>query len=791
MKKKTYSLLTAFVLACLVCWVLFTLKPLSAPEKVPLSEFSTKRAMEHVIQMSQKPHYVGSPAHEEVAAYLEQQLRELGLEPERQEGFVMGGGDKLVYAKNILARIPGTRPGKSLVLLSHYDSAPHSKSKGASDDASGVATILEGLRTYLHNKTAHQNDIIILFTDAEELGLNGASLFVNRHPWAKGAGLVLNFEARGSGGPSCMLMEVNKGNAAMTAAFADAGPKFPVTNSLMYSIYKMLPNDTDLTVFREDRRIQGFNFAFIDDHFDYHTAQDDAQHLDPTTLAHQGTYLMPLLSHFGNANLAELEADDDEVYFNTPLGLVHYSFSWNIPLVVIAFFLFAAILFLGLGKRVLVPREMAGGFLPFLVALAISVLASWGGWRLLLWAYPSYHEIQHGFTYNGYWYIAAFTALTLAICFFSYKRWSSRNKALNHFVAPLLLWIILNIALCSGLPGAAYFVWPAIAALGMLAAFVATQRVNRILNWVLAIPSVVIVAPFIKMFPVGLGLAMLPGAAVLTVFLFALLLPLLGQFPKKNLWGLGLLVLSVGFFTTAHFKSDYTKGKALPNSLVYYVNADAESACWASYDAAPDNWTGEKLGTQPKPATVLNTLSLSSKYGRPFELMNPTDLVKLSAPTIEFVKDSIIGNRRYLDIRVTPNRPVNRYDVFLTKSCRLNALTANGQRVSVRSSSKMAGARDPQLVLSYYVSEQRPLELSFYVDANVKPQMELIESSFDLLENPLFNVRPRPAGYMPKPFLVNDAVIVRRKIARSAINRPASVVAPIASDTIQAENRNG
>ena len=95
------------------------------------------------------------------------------------------------------------------MLLSHYDSAPHSFSKGASDDASGIATILESIRAFLHNKTPHKNDIIILFTDAEEIGLNGAALFVTQHKLAKDVGLVLNFEARGSSGPGYMLMETN------------------------------------------------------------------------------------------------------------------------------------------------------------------------------------------------------------------------------------------------------------------------------------------------------------------------------------------------------------------------------------------------------------------------------------------------------------------------------------------------------------------------------------------------------------------------------------------------------
>src|SRR5690606_25726243 len=111
---------------------------------------------------------------------------------------------------------------------------------------------------------------------------------------------------RGTGGPSYMLMEVNKGNAAMIKGFSTAGLSYPATNSLMYSIYKMLPNDTDLTVFREGGNIQGFNFAFIDDHFNYHTIQDDVNHLDVHSLTHQGTYLMPLLKHFGDADLYSL-----------------------------------------------------------------------------------------------------------------------------------------------------------------------------------------------------------------------------------------------------------------------------------------------------------------------------------------------------------------------------------------------------------------------------------------------------------------------------------------------------
>jgi Zn-dependent M28 family amino/carboxypeptidase len=61
-----------------------------------------------------------------------------------------------VFSKNILAQIKGSESGKALLLLSHYDSAPHSFSKGASDDASGVATILESVRAFLYNNSKNK-----------------------------------------------------------------------------------------------------------------------------------------------------------------------------------------------------------------------------------------------------------------------------------------------------------------------------------------------------------------------------------------------------------------------------------------------------------------------------------------------------------------------------------------------------------------------------------------------------------------------------------------------------------
>ena len=727
-----------------------------------LSEYSSKRALEKVKVISENPHFIGSSNHKIVGDYLVKELQKMGLETQIQEGTTLSDWGNLTKSKNILARIKGSDSSKALLLLSHYDSAPHSYSHGASDDASGIATILEGVRAFLENKTSHKNDIIILFSDSEELGLNGAALFVTKSNWAKEVGLVLNFEARGSAGPSYMLMEVNKGNANMVKEFTDANPSYPVSNSLMYSIYKMLPNDTDLTVFREQGKIQGFNFAFIDNHFNYHTAQDDFNHLSPKTMEHQGTYMVPLLNYFANSDLTSLQSSEDYVYFNTPINFVSYPFSWVFPMVLIAVFLFLFLVFIGLGKRVLMFSEIGKGFLFFLGALLVSGTTTFFGWKLLLKIYPQYNDILHGFTYNGHDYIGAFVFLSLAISLLFYSNSNSENKTENYSIAPLFIWILINFAIAIYLPGAGFLIIPLFFSLFMLAYFVTTQKTKPILNLILSIPSLIILVPFITMFPIGLGLKILTGSAVLTVLVFGLLLPIFGSFPRKGFWALLSLLISIGFFMKASFNSGYAIGTAKPNSLLYVYNADSKKAVWATYDINLDPWTKLYLGENPKDAAELNKNPLFSKYKSGFTYSAQADVKKLSEPKISFSRDSIAGSQHYYKIKITPNRPVNRYDIFANEKMTFYNLKANGASALEQKGSLYK--RRGKKLISYYVVDNEPLELQFSIPVTAVFDMDLMESSFDLISNPKFKITKRLPWMMPTPFVLNDAVVIQKKI---------------------------
>ncbi len=736
----------------------------------PKQEFSTLRALEHVKNISEKPHYLGSSAHQEVQAYIIDELQKLGLKPEIQEGYSIGKSGNCSFPQNIIARIKGSGTGKSLVLMSHYDSSQHS-SYGASDAGSGVATILEGVRAYLATNKTPKNDVIICITDGEELGLNGADLFVKKHPWAKNVGLALNFEARGSGGDSYMLVETNGKNGKMIEEFSKAGVQYPVTNSLAYSIYKMLPNDTDLTVLREQGDIEGFNFAFIDDHFDYHTANDTWQNLDKNTLQHQGNYIMPLLSYFSKVDINNLKSDRDYIYFNTPIvSLIKYPFGWIYALLIISIILFIGAILYGKFAYRIDFKEVFKGFGVFLLAMCLAGILTFGLWELLKIIYAHYKEIQHGFTYNGYLYITVFVALSIAICFKVYAKFSKSENLPNLMIAPLFIWLVLSAMASLHLKGASYFVL--VALFGTLSLFVLIRQKNPnpLLMLLLALPSIFMVSPLISMFPVALGLNILFVSAVMTVLLFGVLLPVVGFYKRKSLLGNIAIVVTLVLLITAHVKSDFTEERQKPNSLVYILDADQNKAVWASYDKTLDSWSQNYIKPEENIAETYNANALQSKYGRSFAYANQAPIKNIRQPRFDISRDTIIGSQRYFDLCIAPQRDIERIDVYTNKIFNFDALGVNGETAldfeySDGKTYNVFTKRWKQHLLTYYVSKNTPLELKLQFHKDSLPGFVVYESSYDLLDNELFSIPERSENMMPKPFIVNDAIVIKKSFA--------------------------
>jgi hypothetical protein len=729
------------------------------------TEFSTQRALLHLKEISKEPHYVGAKNHQDVQNYLVKALNDLGLETQIQETYSLTDWGTITKPKNILARIKGSDNSKALMLLSHYDSNPHS-SVGASDAGSGVVTILEGLRAYLQTNKTPKNDIIVLFSDAEELGLNGADIFVNKHPWAKDVGLVLNFEARGSGGPSYMLVETNGGNQNLINGFVEANPKFPVGNSLAYSIYKMLPNDTDLTRFREDADIDGFNFAFIDDHYDYHTALDTYERLDRNTLEHQGSYIMPLLTHFADANLNAVKSDVDDIYFNVPLfKMVSYPYAWIWPMLILAIILFAALVFYGISKRTLNSKHMAIGFLPGIAALIINGLIGWFGWKMLLAIYPHYSEMLHKFTYNGHTYIWAFALLSAGVCMWLYNKVYKPENTASLTVPPLFLWLVLCIVVAFKLKGASFFIVPVFFSLVSLFILVRQKKPNIVLMALLLFPLLTIMTPFIVMFPVGLGLKTIIATTMMVSLIFALCIGVLGFYRHKNRMAYVLFLGAFVCFVSAHLSSDFNEERPKPNSLVYILDTDNNAALWATYDKTLDAWTENYLTKNPDVYSDSSKVTFGSKYGTGFTFSKKANIKPLKLPYVDKQLDTIIDNVRHVKLFISPQRHVNRMEFFTDSLTQFLSFNINGLEVpKQKEETSVFINRINNRLFGFFVADDNHLELNFTVPASQKTTMQMHEISLDMYDNPLFDNPKRPETMIPKPFVINDAVIIKKTI---------------------------
>ena len=761
--KKIASFLAFLVIIATIYWSFSDMIP---SENSIKSGFSINNALHHLKNISQKAHHVGTDEHKIVQNYIVNELKKLGLSPEIQTQTAVSRKQfEVTTTENIITRIKGSENGKALMLLTHYDSDPHS-SLGASDAGSGVVTILEGVRVFLAKNKQPKNDIIILISDAEELGLLGARAFANAHPWAKDVGLILNFEARGSGGPSYMLMETNGKNGKLLSEFMKAKPNYPAASSLMYSIYKKLPNDTDLTVFREDANISGFNFAFIGDHFDYHTAQDSYERLDRETLVHQADYLMTTLNYFSNSNLENFTSENDFVYVNFPfVKLLTYPFSWGLPLLILATILFLIILFFGISSNRITVKGLFKGFVPFLLSLVLCGGISYALWKLLLIIHPQYQDILHGFTYNGYQYIFAFVFLNLWVLFKIYTPYFKNEKTADLLIAPIFFWIVINILIQLYLQGAGFFIIPVFVALLILAILVFMNletKAKPFLFSILSIPTIYIFAPMTKMFPVGLGLKSLFISAVFIVLVFGLLLPIFKQ-PKSRkrltrIIGLATIV----FFFMATYNSGFSVDKKKPNSIVYIQNSDDKTAYFGTYNNTLDTYTKQVFDDRAIKGSILSA-ETKSKYNTRFTYHKKTTFKNIETSIISIKKDTIIGEERFVNFIVTPQRKINKIEFITKNPFVFESLSVNNELVNKE---KPFYIKNGGTFLTYHLGNSDK-EIAIQMKFSSKeypPSIYINEISYDLLTNKNFNLQPRSEEMMPMPFVTNDAIICTQRL---------------------------
>ncbi|MDQ6916379.1 MAG: M20/M25/M40 family metallo-hydrolase [Pseudomonadota bacterium] len=564
---------------------------LIAPSGAADTAFSEQHAFATLSALlkEQQPHTAGSPQNAVVRDRIVAELKGAGYTPEVQSAFQCSDEPRnpgCTAVENIIAVHKGTGEGKALLASAHYDSVP--AGPGVSDDGAGVAVVLELARAFATKPT--RNDVIFLITDGEETGLRGARAFAERHPLMRRVGAVVNFEARGASGPS-MMFETGPGNQRLIGLFARTVSR-PRANSVSYEIYRLLPNDTDFSVYRKEG-LSGFNFGFVNSGSLYHSARDDLRYLDRRSLQHAGEHGFEVAGALADVDLATLSASSDAGYFDI-LGrvMVVWPAAINIPIALVSL--------LSLIGLAVVHRD---AFTSRAVVAAVATLIAVGvllfviGWLLSypLGIWPGAHPLDHPQPWPGRVALAA-TGIFVPLCAATLLagRVDARVLLLVNWIALALL--TLGVAAIVG--GASYpFLWPSfgVAIAACIETLLSKRRASslRATAWI----GFTLAAFFWLSFLLGLELVLgfsLSQFKILVLIPFSLaLVPVfaasLGK-PSRSEWAVSALcaLIVVASATVASQTPAYAASHPRGLSLTYYDDRAAKPRWIVNFVGAVD-----------------------------------------------------------------------------------------------------------------------------------------------------------------------------------------------------------
>jgi hypothetical protein len=658
--------------------------------------FSAGRGMAHVRVMAAAPRPVGSAHHARTRAYLAATLRDLGLtvEIQQQTGTTAWPGGAIVAPiANVIATLPGAAGGGDAVLLAaHYDTVP--ASPGASDDAVGVATLLEVARALAHGPRPAR-DVAFLLSDAEEIGLVGARAFARSHPLASRAAAVINLEARGTRGP-VMMFETTPGNQWSIGQLAGVGGVF--ATSVAYAAYQLMPNDTDLSELGT-LAVDGMNFAFIEGASRYHTPGDDIDSVDPRSFQQLGDVVLGLTRRLAGADLAAARARaPDAVYFDVLGRLVHYPAAWALPLalagVALAVFLLRRARRRGHVRPARAARA-AAALLAGAVAAAIAVALAWIALEAALGqAAAAGNPSAPGTLALGFLALATAIASLVAHLLLPPRTDAGHAAGAELHAGAAVVLAPVALAAAALMPGASYL--PLASLLGVGLAWLANARsapgalhTGRAVAWGLALAALAVTwGPIVVPLHLALSMALAgPIALLLALLVVPALLPLLDVVAggRRRLvagaFALAGLALAAGAVQSARDLHDHSA----------YVPAvelvDTGTSVRTVIDTrAPGDWWTRSLGWLRPPPPGLDEHLAGPGSSAPGPALP-------AGPDVRVVSDTRTGEGRRIELDVTTAPGCLWSSLELGPAAQLRAVSLGGVQLDAAQLRAGTGAR--------------------------------------------------------------------------------------------------
>ncbi|MDP9190304.1 MAG: M20/M25/M40 family metallo-hydrolase [Acidobacteriota bacterium] len=602
--------------------------PLPLDASAPENAFSSARAMNilQALLAEGVPHPVGSPANVRVRERIESRFRELGYETTVQRRFACNGNAICAMVENVIARAPGAHQGDEVLLVAHYDSV--GAGPGASDDGMGVATLLEAARAIRNDKL--RNRVTFLVTDGEEAGLLGAEAFVADETLMRDVQAVINVEMRGTHGVSNMF-ETSRGNRWLIRHLSNALER-PQASSFFYAIYTLLPNDTDVTVFKRAGKA-AVNFAAIGGVNWYHTPLDDLAHASPRTLQHHGDNALATLRALGDADLAARSRTDATYFDVLQFFLVWWPQEWTLWIAV------ASLIGLIIAARKTAPRSMTFGVLAAFTAIVFAALGGFGmSWLVRL------RDMDINWVARPLAGILALTLTGLAAAYFGAALFDRRNDTRGLLYGIAIVWHMIGIALALTLPGAAYLmIVPALA----VTICALAGRDETTTCTVAATVAAILIFPIAITIYEALGGSLMAAIAVIVGIFATLVVPTFAR--ARN--GLAAIVLAIVCALAAIAMPAFTPDRPQDVQLSYVDDPAAKTPQWM---------TGTLTDPLRKAAAFAPADAKLTPWSRRTAWSAPAPDLALPPVTLSAERN---GNR--LTIRVTSHRDANRVSLFI------------------------------------------------------------------------------------------------------------------------------
>jgi hypothetical protein len=374
-----------------------------------------------------------------------------------------------------------------------------------------------------------------------------------------------------------------------------------------------------------------------------------------------------------------------------------------------------------------------------------------GAIAFLWWVLQALHLVNSSFesAYNAPTYALGFVALTVAATSSLYVTFRREAGALDLAMSAFLLCMALLVLTYFFAPGTSFLLtWPLFFALIPLGVGLVLDRPDSKL-----LKIVQLICAGIPVFLFSLliwDLAILESGVmqtmvsltVFTVVLLALLAPQLEVMTARRKWLLpgACAVLSLSFISFGALHSGYDALHPRPDSLAYWLNADTGKSSWISLDERPDGWTSQFLTG----SIERDKIDIFVTPGGESVLKTGASPLKLPAPEIVTLDDSVSGNERIMRLRLTSLRHADVLWVALEKVTVLRA-TIGGKKLP----SKMVEPNDRLWGFYYAVPPPDGIELDIAVGLADAPRLTLTDQTNGLPDIPGLHIKPRTENQMP------------------------------------------